>query len=125
MPGRENKTRRILVVDDEALIRETVRRVLVSDGHSVETATNGREALALFEEAKFDLVIMDYDMPDIRGDELAMLLKALCPKQPIAIVTGYPQTVLGNLLTDVDLILSKPFDPQELRLATNKIFANG
>jgi len=123
MLGLPSKAHRILVVDDELLIRETVKRALTFDGHTVEMASNGREALALFEQDKFDLVIMDYEMPDIRGDELAMLLKALCPNQPIAIVTGYRETVMGSLLTEVDLILSKPFDPQELRAATNKIFA--
>jgi len=95
----------------------------VFDGHIVETATNGREALARFEKDKFDLVILDYEMPDIRGDELALLIKALAPNQSIVIITGYRETVVGSLLTDVDLILSKPFDPQALRTATNKIFA--
>jgi len=66
MPVPENIAHRILVVDDELLICETVKRVLVFDGHIVETATNGREALAQFEKDKFDLVILDYEMPDIR-----------------------------------------------------------
>jgi len=123
MPGPENIAHRILVVDDELLICETVKRVLVFDGHIVETATNGREALARFEKDKFDLVILDYEMPDIRGDELSLLIKALAPNQSIVIITGYRETVVGSLLTDVDLILSKPFDPQALRTATNKIFA--
>jgi DNA-binding response OmpR family regulator len=114
-----------MVLDDELLICETVRRALVFDGHTVETVTNGREALARFEKDKFDLVILDYEMPDMRGDELALLFKALAPNQSIAILTGYRETVIRSLLTDVDLIISKPFNPQELRTATNRLFARG
>ena len=125
MPGPANREHRILVVDDELLIRETVKRVLVLDGHTVETAASGREALALFEEDKFDLLLLDYEMPDMRGDELALLIKALVPNQAIGILTGYREAVIRSLLTDVDLIVSKPFDPQELRKATNKLLDKG
>ena len=118
-----NKAHRILVVDDEPIIRETVRRALVFDGHIVETASGGREALVLFEEDKFDLVTLDYEMPDIKGDELALLIKSLAPHQSIVIITGYRETVIGCLLTEVDLIMTKPFNPQELRTATSRIFA--
>src|SRR6266853_2125481 len=112
MPNPESSAHRILVVDDESIIRETV--ALVFDGHMVETAASGKEALALFEEDKFDLVILDYEMPDMRGDELALVIKALAPDQSIVIITGYREKVIGSLLTDVDFIMSKPFDPKEL-----------
>ena len=49
--------------------------------------------------------------PIMRGDELALLIKALAPNQPIAIVTAYPTTLAGNLLTQLDAIISKPFRP--------------
>src|SRR6266404_2783276 len=124
MANRKNRAHRILVVDDELLIREIIKRALVFDGHSVQTAASGREALALFEEDKFDLVILDYEMPDMRGDELAMLIKALAPNQSIAMVTGYRDTLVRSLRTEVDLIMSKPFNSQELRTATNKMFAS-
>jgi adenylate cyclase len=123
MPEQEHRAHRILVVDDEPIIRETVKRALFFDGHMVETAGTGREALCLFEQDKFDLVVLDYEMPEMKGDELSLLIKALAPNQPIAILTGYREAVVRSVLTDVDLILSKPFDPQQLRTATSRLFA--
>jgi len=123
MLEREHRAHRILVVDDELIIRETVKRALVLDGHMVETAATGREALCLFEQDKFDLVVLDYEMPDMKGDELSLLIKALAPNQSIAILTGYREAVVRSVLTDVDLILTKPFNPQELRTATGRLFA--
>jgi CheY-like chemotaxis protein len=117
------KAHRILVVDDEPLMRESIKRALDFGGNLIETAATGKEALACFEKDKFDLLVLDYEMPDMRGDELALLVKALDPKQPIAMVTAYPKTLAGNLLTDVDSILSKPFRPQELREAALRLFA--
>jgi CheY-like chemotaxis protein len=119
----EPRPHRILVVDDEVLIRESIKRALDFAGNLFETAGNGKEALARFEQDKFDLVILDYEMPDMRGDELALLIKALAPKQPIAMVTAHPLTLAGNLLTEVDAIISKPFRPQELREAALRLFA--
>jgi len=121
MSTPENKGAHILVVDDEPVVSDCLKRMLILDGHTVETATCGVEALAQFEDGKFDLVFLDYEMPDMRGDELALLIKALAPKQPIVMVTAYPKTLKGNLLTEVELIISKPFDPQELRSAAKKL----
>jgi len=122
MTPPKTRPHRILVVDDEILIRESIKRALDFDGNSIETAATGKEALARFEQDKFDLVVLDYEMPDMRGDELALLIKALAPQQLIAMVTAYPKTLAGSLLTEVDSIISKPFRPQELRDAAEKLF---
>src|SRR5712692_1416173 len=60
--------RRILVVDDEPFVCDAVKMMLNFDGHVVETASNGKEALALFDKGKFDLVITDFAMPSMKGD---------------------------------------------------------
>src|SRR5262245_3915502 len=125
MSTTENKGVPILCIDDEAVVSDGLKRMLNLDGHTVQTATCGVEALAQFEDGKFDLVFLDYEMPDMRGDELALLIKALAPKQPIVMVTAYPKTLEGSLLTEVELIISKPFDPQELRSAAKKLLKKG
>ena len=67
------------------------------------------------------MVILDYEMPDVKGDELALMIKALAPDQPLIMLTGFPERLTTNLLTDVDMIISKPFNPQELRAAVRKL----
>src|SRR5258708_1457619 len=102
-------------------MRELLQRLLGSDGHIVQTATNGRDGMVLFEEGEFDLVILDYEMPDMKGDELALIIKALAPNQPLMMLTGFPETLTSNLLTEVDMVISKPFQPQELLTAARNL----
>ena len=115
--------RRILVVDDEPLVCDAVKMMLDFDGHLVQTAGNGKDALALFEEGRFDLVITDFEMPAMKGDELAAAIKARAPKQPVVMITAYAEMLQasGNPLTGVDLIISKPFLLENLREAIAKV----
>jgi CheY-like chemotaxis protein len=118
-----NSQCRILVIDDESFVREAVRMMLAFDGHVVETAQNGQEALALFQKGKFDVVITDFAMPLMRGDELAAAIKARDPKQPVVMITAYAE-MLGlpdHPPTGVDYILSKPFLLEDLRLAIARV----
>jgi CheY-like chemotaxis protein len=115
--------RRILVVDDEPLVCDAVRMMLDFDGHVVKTAGNGKEALAMLEKDQFDLVITDFEMPAMKGDELAAAIKARRPKQPVVMITAYAEMLKssGNPLTGVDLIISKPFLLENLRAAIAKV----
>jgi CheY-like chemotaxis protein len=114
--------RRILVVDDEPLVCDAVKMMLDFDGHIVETAGNGRDALAILEARKFDLVITDFEMPMMKGDELAAAIKARDPQQPIVMITAYAEMLQasGNPLTGIDIIISKPFLLENLREAIAK-----
>ena len=125
MTTSENVTRRILVVDDEALVCESIKQVLALDEHEVEAVTSSQDALAAFQGGKFDLVIIDYLMPGMRGDKLAATIKALAPHQPIIMLTAYGERLRfeGEFPLAVDLVMSKPFDLQELRKAVRQAAA--
>ncbi len=114
--------RRILVVDDEPLVCDAVKMMLNFDGHVVETVGSAKEALALLERSKFDLVITDFQMPGMRGDELAAAIKARDPKHPVVMITAYAEMLQasGNPLTGVDFVISKPFLLENLREAIAK-----
>jgi CheY-like chemotaxis protein len=92
------------------------------DGHFVETAGNGKDALAMLEKCKFDLVITDFEMPGMKGDELAAAIKARAPNQPVVMITAYAEMLQasGNPLTGIDFVISKPFLLENLREAIAK-----
>jgi CheY-like chemotaxis protein len=115
--------RRILVVDDEPLVCDAVRMMLEFDGHVVETVGAAKEALAILEKGKFDLVITDFEMPNMKGDELAAAIKAQDPKRPVIMITAYAEMLqaAGNQLIGVDHLVSKPFLLENLREAIAKV----
>ena len=79
---------KILVVDDEPHIRQEFREILEEDGHEVETAPNGREAIQKVSEKKFDLIFLDVLMPRMEGREVFEEIKKIS-KVPVAIMSGY------------------------------------
>ena len=110
------RSMRILVVDDEAIVREGFARALQGDGFEVETAGNGEEAIARLGERPFDLVITDLRMPKVDGHELLRHVKARHPDTEIVILTGY-----GTIANAVDAIkegaynyITKPLNRHEL-----------
>ena len=122
MKGPAFPQRRILVVDDEPLVCDAVKMMLNFDGHVVETVGGAKEALAMLASSDFDLVITDFEMPVMKGDELAAAIKARDPKQPIVMITAYAEMLQasGNPLTGVDFVISKPFLLENLREAIAK-----
>ena len=112
--------KRILVAEDDAGARASLNLLLRIDRHTVVEATNGREALELFEKEPFDLVIVDYAMPEMQGGELALHIRRIVPSQPIVMVTAYYEQVVGAEMP-VDAIISKPFGVDALRQAMAKL----
>ena len=96
--------------------------ILVFDGYEVQNAENGREALAIFEIGKFDLIFTDFEMPEMNGHELASIIKARAPYQPIIMITAYAD-MLANLspVPQVDLVMGKPWSIEEIRAAISKV----
>ena len=111
------------MVDDEPAVSDAIKMMLKFDGHNVQTANGSKEALALLEQGKFDLIITDYSMPGMKGDELAAVIKQRLPHQPIIMITAYAEMLKssGNPLAGVDCIISKPFLLEDLREAIAKV----
>lgn len=112
--------KRILLADDQQEVRELTKMLLGMDDHIVTEAANGREALILFTQEPFDLVITDYSMPLMKGDELARNIKRLAPSEPVLMITGSarePEGIRGS----VDVLLEKPFSFNDLRQAVARL----
>lgn len=108
--------KRILLVDDQRPVRDAISLLLGLDQHTVIGAANGAEALALFKPDHFDLVITDFEMPQMKGNELAARIKRVSPSQPILMITAYAKR-LDEADNPVDAVLSKPFQLEDLRRA--------
>jgi CheY-like chemotaxis protein len=115
--------KRILVVDDEPFVCDAVKMMLAFDGHDVVTTNDAKEALGIFAPDKFDVVITDYAMPGMKGDELAAAIKAKAPLQPIVMITAYAEMLQssGKKLAGVDFLISKPFLLEHLREAISSV----
>jgi len=114
--------RRILVVDDEPYVCDALKMLLTLDGHEVVTANAGAEALALFNQGRFDLMITDYSMPGMKGDELAAAVKSRNPGQPIIMITAYVEKLSGgdSPLVNVNELVAKPFRLEEIKRAMER-----
>jgi signal transduction histidine kinase len=122
-PARPMKPLRLLVVEDEPLVREVLAVYLAEDKHEVTLTTNGREALERYRPGEFDLVLTDRAMPEMNGDELAAEIRKLNPEQKLLLLTGYGDLMngAGEKPEGVDLIVGKPFTLDALREAIAKV----
>ena len=117
---------RILVIDDDEDIRETVRRVLESRGHTVELASDGSLGIAALAQHAPDLVITDIFMPHQDGVETLLELRKAFPRLKVIAMSGGSGNGVINLLEDMELLgadrtIPKPFTPKELMAAVNAV----
>jgi GAF domain-containing protein/anti-sigma regulatory factor (Ser/Thr protein kinase) len=107
-PGR---TARILVIDDEPEVRDTLADILEAEGHQVVAASSGAEGLARLGEAGFDLLMTDLAMPAMSGWQVAEAVQARVPGLPVVLVTGWGVEVPADQLRKggVARVLTKPF----------------
>jgi DNA-binding response OmpR family regulator len=113
--SQDNSMSTVLVVEDEAIVREVVTEYLRKDGFTVITAENGSEALQRFNEARPDLVLLDLMLPEIDGIEVCRRIRSNS-NVPIIMVTAKSEetdTIIG-LGVGADDYISKPFSPREL-----------
>jgi len=103
---------RILVIDDEASVRDILSRMLKIKGHHVVTASDGEEGIEIFKKGNFDLVFTDLGMPKISGLEVGKAIKNINSNIPIAMITGWGMEVDRERLSEngIDMVISKPFN---------------
>jgi len=112
-------------VDDDELFRDMLHDMVIGEGHEVECATNGQEALNLVGDKAVDLVITDILMPEKDGIELIMELGARPESPPIIAVSGGRRAISREFNLDsarlmgVRATLAKPFTREQLRTAIN------
>jgi CheY-like chemotaxis protein len=123
MPATPTAASRILLVDDDPLVCDSIRRMLEFDQYKVQAVATAREALALCEKENFDLVILDYLMPVMKGDKLAIAIKQQFPNLPIIMITADAEKVESteDRPEGVDFLMGKPFQLTELREAVSKM----
>jgi CheY-like chemotaxis protein len=114
--------RKVLVVDDEVVAANSVRRTLSRRGFRVDEAFSGHEALNRILTEMYDLVLLDMKMPDTNGLELLPTIKKHRPKLPVVMVTGYASidTAVEAIQRGASDYVAKPFTPDELFTATNR-----
>lgn len=120
--AEEWKKAKVLIVDDEQVIRDSFSRVMAKEGYAVEAVPSGRLALERVAEEPFDIVLLDLKMAGLDGMETLRELKKIDPDVASIMITGYP--TIESAVQAVKLgaydYLSKPCSPEELRIVVRR-----
>ena len=119
-------TGKILVVDDEDIVRTSCSRTLSPEGYEIRLAKNGAEGLKMASEERFDLVLTDLKMPDMDGIEVLRIIKEQWPETAVIIVTGYQtvDTAVKAIKLGAYDYIEKPFTPDALIAAVKEALTN-
>lgn len=117
---------KILVVEDDRLLLQFLKHCLETEGYLTVLAENGEKALGWLKETRFDLAILDLQLPDMNGLQICGAIKGdpRTRSTPVIILTGNSTNdvrIKSNLVANADLFLTKPIDPADLRAAVKKI----
>lgn len=121
----QGKSRRVLVVEDEKCVQHVISELLRWMGFEVALADNGVEALAIFIENSFDLVLTDLQMPIMDGSSLAHLIKERSPNTPVVLLTGADRETVRDKVKSglIDSVLFKPFLLNDFQGTLQKVLA--
>jgi DNA-binding NtrC family response regulator len=116
----------LLVIDDELVVKEGLRRILEGEGFAVETFTSGRLAVERLQQQEFDLVITDLKMPGMNGLEVMKAIKTLQPDVPVIMITGYAtvDTAVEAMKNGAVDYVTKPFTPDDIIAKVHKALAS-
>jgi DNA-binding NtrC family response regulator len=106
----------ILVVDDDAIVIKSCRRILEAEGFEVFTVPSADKALEAIKNSDFDILLIDVKMPERDGMYLMREIKKNWPEIPTIVMSGYPtpETIAEVLKLGATLFIPKPFKPDEL-----------
>lgn len=109
-------TNPILIVDDEAIVRESFRDWLRGAGYQVETCENGEQALEMVDSCDFSLMILDVRLPGKTGARLLLEAKAIKPEMKFIVMTAYPSIEMAVEVMKLGAVdyLIKPVAPEDL-----------
>jgi two-component system cell cycle response regulator CpdR len=114
---------RILLAEDDRVMREYLTRALERSGYAVSAVDRGTEALPLLETERFDLLLTDIVMPEMDGIELAQKASAIDPSIRVMFITGFAAVALqGGRTAPEAKLLSKPFHLKDLVMEVDRIF---
>ena len=112
----QKRLMKILVADDDPIIRKLLFEVLTNDGHQVTVTENGLEALKQTQRQPFEVVFMDVHMPMMNGLEALIAIRRLHPDMPVAMMDSYPDQLVRQAVGRGALTcIHKPFDLNEIR----------
>ena len=117
------KLLKILIIDDEKVIRNACHLILSERGHTVERKTDGAAGLKALQFKHYDVVLLDMMLPDMEGMEILKIIKRKIPQTGVIVITGY--STVANALKAMKLgaadFLSKPFSEEELLASIEKV----
>ncbi len=116
---------KILLVDDDPNVNEVLELMLSQIGYEVTAVTHGQEAITLFMQGYYDLVITDLGMPDVSGWDVAEAVKQKSPETPVVLITGWGVQVDSAQRDKVDGVIAKPFSRQTLSDEMVRLIKNG
>jgi PAS domain S-box-containing protein len=122
-PHSTARSLRILVIDDEAVVRDVIAEYLQADGHHADLADGGASGLGWINSGAYDLIITDRAMPDMSGEHLALEAKRIAPQTPILMLTGFGEIMngAGERPAGVDAVASKPITIRALREVVGRL----
>lgn len=117
-----NPFARILAVDDEAIVLDSFRKILVAAGYAIDTVESGREALGLVQKHKYDFVFTDLKMPEMDGLDVVKGVKHYSPESDVVVITGYAtiESAVNAMKYGALDYVQKPFTEDELVEFTKK-----
>lgn len=118
--------KKVLVIDDEAIVRISSERTLTPEGYEVRLASSGREGIEILEKESFGLILLDLKMPDMDGIAVLKVIMERWPETKVIIVTGYStvETAVQALRLGAYNHIEKPFIPDALIAAVQEAFEN-